>query len=434
MFGFGRREDVTSSSQMDGNKRSSVASILKDRQIASLMAENPTISQSKPGVFQLGLQLPDKKIIVLRVALGDTFPTTPPVLQIMTHATHPWLSTDGYCRVVGHPDLNNWNPHCSLGAVVKAVVTEFCTRPPVPVAPGSQAGKERSAQKQQTQDTGKNRSNSWVGSTNEGTENVDTSTLYNALQDITIEQHREMIYREVDRGLKQVKDPATVQLLIEAGKAGYDDKDNSESSHLYKSFLENNVSCIETWNSVIEEQLEQNAEKAKANLEKQSVIQELTSRVTTLQRELMQQDKLYQQHLLRQNKIAERFRPRTVYELVSKSATQLEEESEEFAYDFHNDTDVSVNEFLKVFLDKRVLSHRRRSMAEAFEKRMGYSLKHLVYVKLCLYTFLIVVLCLYYTLWERDDDLNQHFSPKHKMKYAIVAGTLYTLVEILPQH
>ena len=49
----------------------------------------------------------------------------------MTHATHPWLSNDGYCRVVGHPELVNWNPHCNLGKIVKETVQEFCERPPI---------------------------------------------------------------------------------------------------------------------------------------------------------------------------------------------------------------------------------------------------------------------------------------------------------------
>ena len=90
-----------------------------------------------------------------------------------------------------------------------------------------------------------------------------------------------------------------------------------------------------------------------------------------MQRELKEQEELYRQHLVRQDKIAERFRPSTVYKQVMDSANRLEEESEEVAYDFHNGTDVNVNEFLKVFLDKRMLSHRRRSMAEAFRKANG---------------------------------------------------------------
>ena len=379
MFGFGRSGNSGTSGQVGttggGSSRSSVSTVLRDGQIASLLSENPTMSQSKPGVFQLGLQLPDKKIIVLRVALGDTFPTTPPVLQIMTHATHPWLSTDGYCRVVGHPDLGRWNPHCNLGKMDKEVVTEFCTRPPVPVSPGN----EGYAQKQQgptAADTGGGktayRESARGGGGGGGSKmDVDTSTLYNALQDITVEQHKEQVRREIAKGLKQIKDTNTVQLLVDASKKGYRTNRNSESAQLYSSFLNDNVSCIETWNSVIEEQLEQNAERAKANLEKKAEVEGLATTVTALQRELKEQEELYRQHLVRQDKIAERFRPSTVYKQVMDSANRLEEESEEVAYDFHNGTDVNVNEFLKVFLDKRMLSHRRRSMAEAFRKANG---------------------------------------------------------------
>ena len=45
--------------------------------------------------------------------------------------------------------MARWNPHCNLGKMVKEVVSEFCSRPPVPVAPGKPAqGNEGYAQKE----------------------------------------------------------------------------------------------------------------------------------------------------------------------------------------------------------------------------------------------------------------------------------------------
>ena len=140
MFSFSRGYGAPQSTQVGSSaaatgantSRNTASQLLRKQQITMLFKENETVRETKSGVYQIGLMLADKKtIITLRIALGDGFPVSAPVLQIMTHATHPWLSNDGYCRVVGHPELVNWNPHCNLGKIVKETVQEFCERPPI---------------------------------------------------------------------------------------------------------------------------------------------------------------------------------------------------------------------------------------------------------------------------------------------------------------
>ena len=108
----------------------------RDQQIAELRKHNPVARQTQtsqqPGTtaFSIGLQLKDRTIITMRIALGKEFPQAPPVIQMLSKVSHPWLSRDGYFCVTGHRGLQNWNMHSNLGRVVSEIVTEFCARPP----------------------------------------------------------------------------------------------------------------------------------------------------------------------------------------------------------------------------------------------------------------------------------------------------------------
>jgi len=88
---------------------------LRDQQIAELRTHMPVAREvaqpTQPGTtaFSLGLQLNDKTIISMRIALGKDFPHAPPVIQLLSKCRHPWLSKEGYFKVVGHAGLRNWN-------------------------------------------------------------------------------------------------------------------------------------------------------------------------------------------------------------------------------------------------------------------------------------------------------------------------------------
>lgn len=57
----------------------------------------------------------------------------------MIQCTHPWISTDGFCKIIGHYGLNHWNQDgnqygiyhpTSLGDVVKEIIEKFKNDPP----------------------------------------------------------------------------------------------------------------------------------------------------------------------------------------------------------------------------------------------------------------------------------------------------------------
>ena len=97
---------------------------IRAQQVESLVRANPHAQARNPekSVFELGLKLADGQIIALRVIMGANFPEEAPTIQLMTNCVHPWISTDGYCRVVGHPELNQWNPRADLGRIGACLV------------------------------------------------------------------------------------------------------------------------------------------------------------------------------------------------------------------------------------------------------------------------------------------------------------------------
>ena len=94
---------------------------LRAQHIESLVRTNPHAQPRNPekSVFELGLKLANGQVIALRIIMGARFPEEAPTLQLMTNCQHPWISTDGYCRVIGHINLNQWTPRSDLGRIGK---------------------------------------------------------------------------------------------------------------------------------------------------------------------------------------------------------------------------------------------------------------------------------------------------------------------------
>jgi hypothetical protein len=105
--------------QIPAQPQASERDRIRAQQVESLVRANPHAQARNPekSVFELGLKLADGQIIALRVIMGANFPEEAPTIQLMTNCVHPWISTDGYCRVVGHPELNQWNPRADLGRI-----------------------------------------------------------------------------------------------------------------------------------------------------------------------------------------------------------------------------------------------------------------------------------------------------------------------------
>ena len=316
MFSFSRGYGAPQSNQIGSNagatganaSRNTASQLLRKQQVTMLFKENDTVRETKPGVYQVGLMLADKKtIITLRIALGDGFPVSAPVLQIMTHATHPWLSSDGYCRVVGHPELVNWNPHCNLGKIVKETVQEFCERPPVLVkTPLSNTN--RTSMPQQNQP-----------SLQRGGGNLQPGPSFG---------------NQAKTGPALKRRSSTFNLLDNAGVpdkiAEIDALGSTEhvstllgDDAALKSFVQT-LKCVRNWDGVLEDQLKMNLEKAKSNLEYEDDLNVKAVDIFKLQTSLKEETKLYKEHLKRRQAIEEQFQPAKVAGIVEASCGEAE--------------------------------------------------------------------------------------------------------------
>ena len=90
-------------------------------QIEQIRAEFPTLIITSKSLLKLELSN-----LTLIISLPQQFPSIPPVIQCVPLMSHPWIING----VIQHSNLNNWNPHTSLGRIIKDVVNEFTLRPP----------------------------------------------------------------------------------------------------------------------------------------------------------------------------------------------------------------------------------------------------------------------------------------------------------------
>ena len=102
----------------------------RQQQIASLTSTVPSIVAQGDSAFEVGLLLPDGKILTLRTELPSDFPTVAPTIRIVDQGvTHPWLDSSG--RLMGLSTLYRWDQRTSwLGNVVNEALKEFVKHPP----------------------------------------------------------------------------------------------------------------------------------------------------------------------------------------------------------------------------------------------------------------------------------------------------------------
>ena len=78
-----------------------------------------------------------------------------------------------------------------------------------------------------------------------------------------------------------------------------------------KSFVQT-LKCVRNWDSVLEDQLKMNLDKAKSNLEYEDDLNVKAVDIFKLQTSLKEETKLYKEHLKRREKIEEEFQPTKV--------------------------------------------------------------------------------------------------------------------------
>ena len=98
--------------------------------------------------------------LTLYVHFPPAFPACPPVVQLTSLVSHPYVDTDMY--VVNHPKVQYWDPQkSSAGLLLAELVSEWARTPPTPVTLAQV--KEREAKEREEKDRDvKDRDNDWI--------------------------------------------------------------------------------------------------------------------------------------------------------------------------------------------------------------------------------------------------------------------------------
>mmetsp|Transcript_28641 Transcript_28641/g.37533 ORF Transcript_28641/g.37533 Transcript_28641/m.37533 type:complete len:345 (-) Transcript_28641:194-1228(-) len=97
----------------------------RQEQITNLKSIVPGTIQTSNDESQFEVPIPVAagQLVKMRVFLPSNFPDEKPVLQMLSQIRHPWLNT--FFQVTGHPQLQSWNPECSLATIVLDVIDQF---------------------------------------------------------------------------------------------------------------------------------------------------------------------------------------------------------------------------------------------------------------------------------------------------------------------
>ena len=98
--------------------------------------------------------------LTLYVHFPAAFPACPPVVQLTSLVSHPYVDTDMY--VVNHPKIQHWDPHkSSAGLLLAELVSEWARTPPTPVTLAQVKQKEAAEKEEKDRET-KERDHEWV--------------------------------------------------------------------------------------------------------------------------------------------------------------------------------------------------------------------------------------------------------------------------------
>lgn len=108
-------------------------------QINSLKVYHDRVSEIEPDCqYRLDFDLPNRQPIAdgsstafaLIVYLGSSYPVERPTVMLIPPSSHPWVNESGY--VVGAPGLLKYTRHSTLGQLILAIKREFTAHPPTP--------------------------------------------------------------------------------------------------------------------------------------------------------------------------------------------------------------------------------------------------------------------------------------------------------------
>ena len=371
----------------------------RDQQIAELRKHNPVARQTQTSqqtgttAFSIDLQLKDRTIITMRIALGKEFPQAPPVIQMLSKVSHPWLSRDGYFCVIGHRGLQNWNMHSNLGRVVSEIVTEFCARPPARMnqtanvpAPSTSTVTQQQQQQQQQQPSYQPppTNNTPLGITNHHQTNSSSRGNNNNSNNNNGGGNMPPTYSTGSNGSKVtnaapfvVPPPPTKTWTVPAIASTFPEVHSLNATEIqnlmdddeaFDTFC-STVNGVQKLTTLVATLREKNGQAAETNLSHEEKIVSCKTEIETLHTNLKEKKKKYDALVERQRVVLSKSSPEELIKKLQQNAEQLEMESEELADEYVNDDyDGNQKKWQKEFLQSKKMFHRRKAMIARYKQ------------------------------------------------------------------
>ncbi|XP_046398698.1 vacuolar protein sorting-associated protein 37A [Ischnura elegans] len=319
----------------------------RKRQIDTLKVFNDNVIELQEDVeykvnFSAGGQ-----IMAIIATLPPDFPHENPILKVFPPVTHPWVNDQGL--ITGAPGLLNFTVHSDLGRVVQAIIREFEKKPPPLVMLGShQEGYNLS---QQPTSTPPHSTSSPppppappsptppMGMLSRNNEGIPGSS------------------RRINSIFPDLVSVPTSEL-----QRLWENEDRLEEAVL-------GLPEILQLQATVDELMARNEEIARETLSKQPLLESLKQSVIEKLETVATLKETYESLSQKYQKISEMYSPPQIKEAMWQAATKSDEESERVAEEFLNG-ELDVEQFLDLYIEKRMLSHSRRIKEEKLSQQL----------------------------------------------------------------
>ncbi|XP_071449516.1 vacuolar protein sorting-associated protein 37A [Hetaerina americana] len=319
----------------------------RKRQIDTLKVFNDNVTEVQEDVeykvnFSAGGQ-----IMAIIATLPPDFPHENPILKVYPPVNHPWVNDQGL--ITGAPGLLNFTVHSDLGRVVQAIIREFEKKPPPLAMLGSQ--QEGYNLSQQPSSTPPHSTSSPPPPPAPPSPTPPMGLLSRNSDGIPGSSRRITSLF-----------PDLVSVPTSELQRLWENEDRLEEAVL-------GLPEILQLQATVDELMARNEEIARETLSKQPLLESLKQSVIEKLETVATLKETYESLSQKYQQISEMYSPPQIKEALWQAATRSDEESEHVAEEFLSG-EVEVEQFLDLYIEKRMLSHSRRIKEEKLSQQL----------------------------------------------------------------
>lgn len=322
----------------------------RKRQIDTLKVFNDNVTEVQEDVEYKVNFSAGGKIMAIIATLPPDFPHENPILKVYPPVNHPWVNEQGI--ITGAPGLLNFTVHSDLGRVVQAIIREFEKKPPPLVMHGGQA--ESYVLPQQSQQMSSTPPHSTSSPPPPPAPPSPTPPM--GLLSRTSEGIPGSCRRITSVFPDLVTAPTSELQRL------WENEDRLEETVL-------GLPEILQLQATVDELMARNEEIARETLSKQPLLETLKQSVIEKLETVATLKETYESLSQKYQKISEMYSPPQIKEALWLAAARSDEESEHVAEEFLGG-EIDVEQFLDLYIEKRMLSHSRRIKEEKLSQQL----------------------------------------------------------------